>query len=394
MSINRKLISAVMSREVRRIGVNGTAAEALAIMQASSASSVLVLDEDMILGIITERDIVRAWHKHGRLMPFGCADLMQSPVVTVADSTRCLDAYHLMTSRGIRHLAVTDDQGHVVGMASEGDVMRNFGLEYYMSFKEVGGVMGTCFCALPPTASVGDALACMIENRQSCVVVVDDAGRPIGMLTERDVVGLCQQGAQPQQLELSAVMRYPVMTVKPRKRLHAAARFMEEAHIRRLVVVDERGVACGVLTHHEIAAGLEGDYVRYLKDILELQQRHLKQSSDAIDEKLLLANILRSVNGTAVLASDLDFRISYATPSVAPVLGLSHQDVGGADLRQTLSAMGWEDATASLNEAARTGRTHRHVVDTEHGTTDFQVSMLLNGRQDVQGYLVMAQRSG
>jgi CBS domain-containing protein len=392
-SINKKLISAVMNRNVRHVGVHTTAIEALGVMQAYSASSVLVLDEGLILGIITERDIVRAWHKHGQLAPFACTDLMQSPVVTVDESTRCLDAYHLMTSRGIRHLAVINSQSQVVGMVSEGDVMRNFGLEYYMSFKEVGGVMSGQFCALPPAATVGEALACMIENRQSCVVVVDDGGRPMGMLTERDIVGLCQKGSQPHQLKLSSVMHYPVMTVKPRKRLHAAARFMEEAHIRRLVVVDERGVAIGLLTHHEIASGLEGDYVRYLKDILELQQRHLKESQDAIDEKLLLSNILRSVGGTAVLASDLDFRISYATPSVAPVLGLKHEDIGGSDLRQTLTALGWGEATASLTEAARTGHSKHYVVDTEQGSTNFRISMLLNGRQDAQGYLVMAQRT-
>ena len=83
---------------------------------------------------------------------------------------------------------------------------------------------------------------------------------------------------------------------------------MEETHIRRLVVVDDDGVACGLLTHHEIARGLEGDYVTYLREIVELQARDLQHAAQAIDEKLLLANILRSVTGTAVLASDLEYR--------------------------------------------------------------------------------------
>ncbi|MCM2251557.1 MAG: CBS domain-containing protein [Ramlibacter sp.] len=393
MNISRKLISAVMTRKVCQVGVEQTAKEALALMQSHSVSSVLVIEDELILGIITERDIVRALHDNGKLKSLSCVDLMHAPVITVGAKTRCLDAYHLMASRGIRHLAVTDGQGHVLGIASEGDVMRHFGIEYYTNFKEVGGVMSTDFCMLPPSATVAEALAQMLEKNQSCVIVTDSLGHPAGVLTERDVVRLSNEEAHPERLTLKKVMKGPVITVRPRKRLHAAVKSMEEAHIRRLVVVNDVGAVCGLLTHHEVARGLESEYVTYLKEMVELQARTLLQAAEVIDEKLLLANILRSVTGTAVLASDLDYRISYATPSVDRVLGLRMEDIGGADLRDTLKRAGWQAASTSLKEETVSKGTRHYLVDTTSGKTDFQVSVLVDAQNDPKGYLVLAQRA-
>lgn len=392
MTIRAKSISAVMTRTVSRVGIEQPAGEALATMHEKAVSSVLIVENELILGIITERDIVRALHAASNLKSLSCADLMQAPVLSVQESTSCLDAYHQMAARGVRHLAVTDAGGHVVGIASEGDVMRNFGIEYYLNFKDVAGVMSTEFCQLPKSATVGEAVGRMLDEHQSCVVVVDARGHPGGVLTERDVVRLCNEQLHPERLTLEQAMHVPVITVKRHKRLHAAVRVMEDAHIRRLVVVDADGVACGLLTHHEIARGLEGDYASYLKNVVELQAHHLQQAAQAVDEKLLLANILRSVVGTAVLASDLEYRISYATASCGGVLGLGSGDIGGADLRATLKLLGWEEAGVALDLAAAARCPRHYKVATGRGNVDFQVSLLLDVKERPQGYLVMAQK--
>lgn len=392
MKTHRKLISAVMTRNVVHVGVNQGASEALALMHAQRVSSVLVLDDELVLGIITERDIVRALRQQSNLDVLTCADLMQSPVVTVGAETPYVDAYHLMASRGIRHLAVTGEDGRMLGIASEGDVMRNFGVEYYMNFKDVASVMNTEFCRLSRNDTVRQALDEMVERKQSCVVVIDSEQRPVGLLTERDVVRLCSEHIDPPAVLMKQVMHSPVVTVLPRKRLHSAVRLMEQARIRRLVVVDEDGRACGLLTHHDVARGLEGDYASHLKEIVELQARHLREAAQAIDEKLLFANILRSVRGTAVLASDLEYRISYATPSVQEVLGLTLEEVGGADVRETLRRVGWDGAAAALQESAVSEGARHYVASTSTGKVDFQVSVLVDAQNNARGYLVLSQR--
>lgn len=392
MDTNRKPIFAVMTRTVCQVGVEQTALDTLAVMQGKSVSSVLVVEDEMILGIVTERDIVRALYQNGNLKALSCIDLMQSPVITVGETTSCLEAYHLMAGRGIRHLAVTDETGHVLGIASEGDLMRDFGIEYYMNFKDVGGVMSTEVCRLQAEATVADAVAKMIEDHQSCVLVVDAKGRPAGVLTERDIVRLCKEQVHPEELVLGAVMQAPVRTVKTREMLHDAVKSMAAAHIRRLAVVDDEGALCGLLTHHEIVRGLEGDYVGYLKEIVEIQAHNLQQAAQVIDEKMLLANILRSATGTAVLASDLDYRILYATPAVAEVLGLHGEGIIGKDIRAALKRIGWLDAETLLGEAVLADGAQCHKVAAGNGGIELQVSLLLDTQDRAQGYLVLGQR--
>jgi CBS domain-containing protein len=393
MNTGLTMIASVMTRDVCQVGKGQAAMESLALMRSRSVSSVLVVENDLILGIITERDIVRSLDAKCDLKALSCADLMQTPVITGSAQTTCLDAYHLMVGRDIRHLAVTDEAGHVLGIVSEGDVMRNFGIEYYSRLKDVGSVMSTEFCKLPPAALVAEALRQMVEHHQSCVLVVDDQGHAIGVLTERDIVTLTSDQVPTEQLTLYEAMRAPVITIRPRKPLHAAVKSMEDAHVRRLVVTDDKDVACGLLTHHEVARGLEGDYVAYLKEMVEMQASAPAQGAQGVDEKLLLANILRGMSGAAALASDRDYRISYASPNVETVLGLRVEDIAGADLRDTLKAIGWSAAAASLTEPALASGGRHHSVAVAGGKIDFQVSLLLDDQKNAKGYLVLARKA-
>jgi predicted transcriptional regulator len=170
MKTEHKPISELMTRKVCEVPTDWSAVRILEQMQRMAVSSVLVVEDRLTLGIITERDIVRNLHRKGGLKSLSCTDLMQAPVVTVEQSEKCLDVYHLMDGRRIRHIAVTDGDGLLVGIVSEGDILRDFGVEHYMRFKDVGGAMSTDVVLLPESATLGEAVALMDERRQSCVL--------------------------------------------------------------------------------------------------------------------------------------------------------------------------------------------------------------------------------
>ena len=393
MDTKHKPISEIMTRSLCQVGPSQTAIDALARMRSKSVSSVLVVDSGTILGIITERDIVRAVHRSGNLKEMGCVELMQSPVVSVGPTTPCLEAYHQMAGRGIRHLAVTDDEGRVLGLASEGDLMRDFGIEYYMNFKDVGSVMSTDVCLLKDTALVADAVEQMIDKQQSCVLIIDAQRHPIGVITERDVVRLCGDHMHSERMALKDVMQAPVKTAKASDLLHEAVKSMDAARIRRLVVTDDEGVVCGLLTHHEIVRGLEQDYASYFKELAEMRSRGRPRTAALIDEKLLLANVLRSANATAVLAADLDYRVCYVTPAVVGVLGLNATDLVGADLRETMKQAGWPDGDAVLCEAALADGTKSFDAVIGGNKVALRVFLLRDPQDRACGFLVLAQRA-
>lgn len=396
MDTSKKTIAELMTLTVCEVKTDFSAAQILELMQRMAVSSVLVVEDRLTLGIITERDIVRNLHRKGGLRALGCADLMQAPVVTVEETENAMDVYHMMDGRRIRHIAVTDAEGLLVGIVSEGDFLRDFGIEHYMRFKDVGGAMSTAVGLLPVGATVGAAVSLMDERRQSCVFAVDAEGRPLGVLTERDVVRLCQQHDDPQGLTLGETMKSPVRTTPREALLHDVVKSMNEAHIRRLAVVDERGAVCGVLTHHEIVGGLEGEYVTYLKDMIRTQERVLISRQVALNEKQLLENILRSAVGTAMVATDLECRIVHCNPAVAALPKLRHFGAPGEDVRDILARMGWAESGAVLTpDALRNGRMHSAALAWNEGEdrlrVELQVSLLIDDMNQPQGYLLLAR---
>ena len=77
-----------------------------------------------ILGIISERDIVRGMAEHGPgTSQLPAEQLMTRDLVTVTPQTRVAQALAMITRRRIRHLPVLEE-GRLVGMVSIGDLVK------------------------------------------------------------------------------------------------------------------------------------------------------------------------------------------------------------------------------------------------------------------------------
>ena len=67
MDTSKKTIAELMTRTVCEVKTDFSAAQILELMQRMAVSSVLVVEDRLTLGIITERDIVRNLHRKGGL---------------------------------------------------------------------------------------------------------------------------------------------------------------------------------------------------------------------------------------------------------------------------------------------------------------------------------------
>jgi len=108
------------------IGPNAAVPEVAARLAEHRIGAILVMDDaEQVLGIVSERDIVRSLATNGsHTLEMTAGQLMTRAIHTAHPEMTVEEAMRKMTMGRIRHLPVTQD-GIVVGMVSIGDVVKS-----------------------------------------------------------------------------------------------------------------------------------------------------------------------------------------------------------------------------------------------------------------------------
>lgn len=110
--------------EVATTSPSASVEELLDLLARYNVGALPVVDGTALVGIVSERDVVRRLHERGRsLLDATVGDLMTTEVITCSPQDKAADLARVMTERRIRHLPVCDDGG-LVGIVSIGDLVK------------------------------------------------------------------------------------------------------------------------------------------------------------------------------------------------------------------------------------------------------------------------------
>lgn len=99
--------------------------EALRIMADKGVGALLVLENEALIGIITERDYARKVILRGKASKeTSVREIMSAPVIIIHPDQTVEEAQQLMVEKRVRHLPVVEE-GNVIGVVSIGDVLRD-----------------------------------------------------------------------------------------------------------------------------------------------------------------------------------------------------------------------------------------------------------------------------
>jgi CBS domain-containing protein len=99
-------------------------------MEARKIGSILIVKGDKLLGIFTERDIVRTV-ADGVPSNTNLEVVMTKNVETLKPNDPLSKAAYIISEKGFRHIPILDDEGRLVGIISARDISR-----YYSEFIE------------------------------------------------------------------------------------------------------------------------------------------------------------------------------------------------------------------------------------------------------------------
>lgn len=126
---------------------------------------------------------------------------------------------------------------------------------------------GRSVFSVAPSASVAEAVAEMNRNKVGSVLVLD-AGRLLGIFTERDVLRrVVGAGLDPTKTPVTAVMTAGVQTITPAATIEETLVLFTEKRFRHLPVVDG-GKLAGTISI--------GDITRWMADAHRAEAEHLK----------------------------------------------------------------------------------------------------------------------
>jgi CBS domain-containing protein len=116
-------VSDIMTPAAVTDSPSDTVSEASAKMHDQQTGSLLVMEGERLMGIVTERDVLRTVGAGRDPKEVSLRDVMSTNVVTIGPETALKDAAEIMFEKWFRHLPVVTEQGEVVGIISLRDLL-------------------------------------------------------------------------------------------------------------------------------------------------------------------------------------------------------------------------------------------------------------------------------
>lgn len=129
---------------------------------------------------------------------------------------------------------------------------------------KISKIMVTNVPTLEKEAKIEDAVKLLSQNDCGCVVVVKN-GRPLGIVTELDIVRFAATKSVNLKRPISAVMTSPVTSMTPNTRVDEALKLIDTKRFRRYPVVEDNKLV-GLVTQKDVVNAVS-DNMRFHRNI-------------------------------------------------------------------------------------------------------------------------------
>lgn len=214
------------------------------------------------------------------------AQVMSAPAVTVQADARLPEAARLMHDRRLKRLPVVDEAGRLVGVLGRIDILATVAagvagrtaprsVRLPQEHRLVREIMERDVPVVTESTPLDDVLDRLVASPVHDVVVTDAEHRPVGIVTEADVLARVETAEKPGLLtrlrsrwnreaartvrrssgkRASDVMGTPVVTVRDSAPVLEALTLSATRHVKQLPVVDDAGRFVGLVTRSALLA--------------------------------------------------------------------------------------------------------------------------------------------
>jgi signal-transduction protein with cAMP-binding, CBS, and nucleotidyltransferase domain len=247
-------VSEIMTTNLTTSGVSRTVLEVMEKMVAEDVGRIVVTDNDIPVGIFTEKDVLRRVVTRLDPRKISVREVMSSPIRAVREETHIVEAFGRMYRGKFRHLLVRGRRGKIIGIVS---MRRILGLAVELGqglseTKTLGGIMSSGAPTVDESLSVFETIDQMVENGLASVVVTT-GGKPTGIFTERDVLKrVAVKDMNTKNTAISQVMTSPLITMASTNLIRDVLAEMYRRDIRNMPVSGENNELIGIVSMADI----------------------------------------------------------------------------------------------------------------------------------------------
>ncbi|WP_423792960.1 CBS domain-containing protein [Methanocaldococcus indicus] len=261
-------VKEIMTKDVVTITPETPISKAIGIMDENNFHHLIVVDkkdgkEEYYL--VSMRDLLLASNPEEEVRT------LMYKAHCIDEDTPVLDAVCEMVESGLRAVPIVNKYGVLVGIVTDYDIMNRASKSKLLKDIEVKKLMTRHPITIYEYESIGKARALMRDNNIGRLIVLDEEGKPVGIVTEEDILKKVfkpkrRMGAGDLKGEkvprmgqpVKLIMSTPLISIEPEASVADAARMMKEYSIRGLPVIKGDKLR-GIITRHDI--------VKYLADL-------------------------------------------------------------------------------------------------------------------------------
>jgi PAS domain S-box-containing protein len=282
------LASPLANRDILTVDPDMPLLAAIAMMSqrsikiAAPHSAMLVVANELLVGIVTDRDLVKLTVTQVDLQGLRVADVMtaQPHTLVLAGEQTVLSAVSILQHYDISHLPVVDVAGRLLGLLTIDLIRQIFQPTALLKSKSVGEVMTAKVIYATAQATILQVAQLMVEHSVGSIVIVNSAKtlKPLGIVTERDIVQF-QLLTIDFGLSVDTVMSKPLFCIQPQDLLQSAQQIMSDKQIRRLGVTGAAGKLVGIVTESDLLGS--SDPLAMLRAIDSLQVKLIERATES-----------------------------------------------------------------------------------------------------------------
>ncbi|MDY6936493.1 MAG: PAS domain S-box protein [Cyanobacteriota bacterium] len=340
-----------------------------------------------LLGIFTERDVVRLMAQEANFAKMTVAQGMteKPPTLKTSEYRDLFSVLSIFRKHRIRYLPILDDREQLIGVVSQNQLHDALHHWNFLRMYSVAEAMSDRVVRAFSTTPVRELARQMYDSRVSCIVITEEE-RPVGIVTERDLVRYQLLDLELDRLQAADVMSAPLHCLHVGDNLWVARQQMQRDRVRRSIVIGDRGELRGILTQSSVLGQLEPgqlyqtietleEQVKQLEEeriqVLQRRNAELKQANERLQAQIAerqqaaealyqseekFRQLAEHIRDVFWISDPASHRLLYVSPAYEQVWGRSSQALEGklSNLIETIDPE-YRDAVCQTFEKLRQG---------------------------------------